>query len=105
MDCTQKKSLNDLSLMGMAGGEVFEPPVPIEAQWFPRPPVSTAHPSLRRRGLPDSIVLRIALSILNPPVSAGFDSLHPEPPAPVPPCPEISEITTDGGKACYKRSA
>jgi hypothetical protein len=32
----------------MAEGEGFEPPVPLQAQRFSRPPVSTAHPSLRR---------------------------------------------------------
>jgi hypothetical protein len=31
----------------MAEGEGFEPPVPFQAQRFSRPPVSTAHPSLR----------------------------------------------------------
>jgi hypothetical protein len=31
----------------MAEGEGFEPPVPLQAQRFSRPPVSTAHPSLR----------------------------------------------------------
>ena len=31
----------------MAEGEGFEPPVPFRAQRFSRPPVSTAHPSLR----------------------------------------------------------
>jgi hypothetical protein len=31
----------------MAEGEGFEPPVPFLAQRFSRPPVSTAHPSLR----------------------------------------------------------
>jgi hypothetical protein len=35
--------INDL----MAEGEGFEPPVPLQAQRFSRPPVSTAHPSLR----------------------------------------------------------
>ncbi len=34
----------------MAEGEGFEPPVPFQAQRFSRPPVSTAHPSLRGRG-------------------------------------------------------
>src|ERR1700691_3306303 len=33
----------------MAEGEGFEPPVPFQAQWFSRPPVSTAHASLRAR--------------------------------------------------------
>jgi hypothetical protein len=33
----------------MAEGEGFEPPVPFQAQRFSRPPVSTAHPSLRTR--------------------------------------------------------
>ena len=37
-----------MSLEGlMAEGEGFEPPVPFQAQRFSRPPVSTAHPSLR----------------------------------------------------------
>ena len=31
----------------LAEGEGFEPPVPFQAQRFSRPPVSTAHPSLR----------------------------------------------------------
>lgn len=31
----------------LAEGEGFEPPVPFRAQRFSRPPVSTAHPSLR----------------------------------------------------------
>ena len=31
----------------VAGGEGFEPPVPFQVQRFSRPPVSTAHPSLR----------------------------------------------------------
>ena len=31
----------------MAEGEGFEPPVRFPAQWFSRPPVSTAHASLR----------------------------------------------------------
>ena len=31
----------------MAEGEGFEPPVPFRVQRFSRPPVSTAHPSLR----------------------------------------------------------
>ena len=34
----------------MAEGEGFEPPVPFQAQRFSRPPVSTAHPSLRGLG-------------------------------------------------------
>ena len=34
----------------MAEGEGFEPPVPFQAQRFSRPPVSTAHPSLRGWG-------------------------------------------------------
>jgi hypothetical protein len=33
----------------LAEGEGFEPPVPSQAQRFSRPPVSTAHPSLRLR--------------------------------------------------------
>ena len=33
----------------MAEGEGFEPPVPFQAQRFSRPPVSTAHPSLRKK--------------------------------------------------------
>ena len=33
----------------LAEGEGFEPPVPFRAQRFSRPPVSTAHPSLRGR--------------------------------------------------------
>jgi hypothetical protein len=32
----------------MAEGEGFEPPVPFQVQRFSRPPVSTAHPSLRK---------------------------------------------------------
>lgn len=35
----------------MAEGEGFEPPVPAKAQRFSRPPVSTAHPSLRWGGV------------------------------------------------------
>ena len=35
----------------LAEGEGFEPPVPFQAQRFSRPPVSTAHPSLRFGGL------------------------------------------------------
>jgi hypothetical protein len=31
----------------MAEGEGFEPPVRFPVQWFSRPPVSTAHASLR----------------------------------------------------------
>jgi hypothetical protein len=31
----------------MAEGEGFEPPVPVKVQRFSRPPVSTAHASLR----------------------------------------------------------
>jgi hypothetical protein len=38
-------------LHAMAEGEGFEPPVPFQAQRFSRPPVSTAHPSLRNRGI------------------------------------------------------
>src|SRR5438270_3766132 len=34
----------------MAEGEGFEPPVPFRVQRFSRPPVSTAHASLRERG-------------------------------------------------------
>src|SRR5271167_1725848 len=34
----------------MAEGEGFEPPVRFPVQWFSRPPVSTAHASLRRNG-------------------------------------------------------
>jgi hypothetical protein len=34
----------------LAEGEGFEPPVPFQAQRFSRPPVSTAHPSLRGIG-------------------------------------------------------
>jgi hypothetical protein len=34
----------------LAEGEGFEPPVPFQAQRFSRPPVSTAHPSLRTGG-------------------------------------------------------
>jgi hypothetical protein len=37
----------------MAEGEGFEPPVPFQAQRFSRPPVSTAHPSLRGEDLFD----------------------------------------------------
>jgi hypothetical protein len=33
----------------LAEGEGFEPPVPAKVQRFSRPPVSTAHPSLRVR--------------------------------------------------------
>ena len=32
---------------GLAEGEGFEPPVRFPVQWFSRPPVSTAHASLR----------------------------------------------------------
>src|SRR6476620_11491018 len=35
----------------VAEGEGFEPPVPLRAQRFSRPPVSTAHASLRSRVL------------------------------------------------------
>ena len=34
-------------LIGMAEGEGFAPPVPVKVQRFSRPPVSTAHASLR----------------------------------------------------------
>jgi hypothetical protein len=34
-------------LICMAEGEGFEPPVRFPVQWFSRPPVSTAHASLR----------------------------------------------------------
>jgi hypothetical protein len=34
----------------MAEGEGFEPPVRFPVQWFSRPPVSTAHASLRGVG-------------------------------------------------------
>ena len=37
----------------LAEGEGFEPPVPFQAQRFSRPPVSTAHPSLRGEDLFD----------------------------------------------------
>ena len=40
-----RKLLNREDLL--AEGEGFEPPVPFQAQRFSRPPVSTAHPSLR----------------------------------------------------------
>ncbi len=33
----------------MAEGEGFEPPVRFPVQWFSRPPVSTAHTTLRGR--------------------------------------------------------
>jgi hypothetical protein len=34
----------------MAEGEGFEPPLPVKVKRFSRPPVSTAHTSLRVRG-------------------------------------------------------
>ena len=42
-----KASAPDLGLDYMAEGEGFEPPVPFRVQRFSRPPVSTAHTSLR----------------------------------------------------------
>ena len=40
----------------LAEGEGFEPPVPFRVQRFSRPPVSTAHPSLRGRGVAVALV-------------------------------------------------
>jgi hypothetical protein len=37
----------DMASKAMAEGEGFEPPVRFPVQWFSRPPVSTAHASLR----------------------------------------------------------
>jgi hypothetical protein len=38
-----------LNSLRLAEGEGFEPPVPLRAQRFSRPPVSTTHTSLRVR--------------------------------------------------------
>src|SRR5271167_2386431 len=42
----------------MAEGEGFEPPVPFQVQRFSRPPVSTAHTSLRRGGCCSTPIVR-----------------------------------------------
>jgi hypothetical protein len=42
-----QKHLQPIDSKGVAEGEGFEPPVPLRAQRFSRPPVSTAHTSLR----------------------------------------------------------
>src|ERR1017187_7327677 len=60
----------------MAEGEGFEPPVPFQAQRFSRPPVSTAHPSLRRKWSHIKIV-RPNRPFLGASVPTG---LPPEPP-------------------------
>jgi hypothetical protein len=43
----EKRILSDSNKHSMAEGEGFEPPEPFRVQRFSRPPVSTAHPSLR----------------------------------------------------------
>jgi hypothetical protein len=45
------KTASLLTGEGMAEGEGFEPPLPVRVKRFSRPPVSTAHTSLRMSGI------------------------------------------------------
>src|SRR5438876_11986491 len=82
----------------MAEGEGFEPPVRFPVQWLSRPPVSTAHASLRRRAetLSFHLVYLCFRRRPNTQISSGST-------AQVNAAQDTSEMTGDSNHKCRKQ--